>query len=191
MKSSSQTKGAITLTIASVTLFSGLWGLWYTPTSTYEPRRNEQIMDLEFILSPKTDTFKGFEVDEDLQEIRLSVWGETIIEDYDPAQDQNPPNVLPIFAVRIFDPQGKIVTEYDNVTSVGEGDRITISALGTYKVEAINKSDKYAEKILVRLTDVTKIANHPLEATGQWLTIISLPMFGLGSVVYHQNEDDK
>jgi hypothetical protein len=178
MKSSSQTKGAVTLTFASVILFSGLWALWYTPTSTYEPRKNQQIAGVDFILQPGNSTTNTFEVKEGVEEIRVDVWPQTIPNaPYDPAQP--PPEIPPVISIRVHDSQGKVVRSYYNITSLSDGESIAIDGSGNFKVDVSNNNSDNAVRIELDIHDVTKIPNHPLEAMGQWLTIISLPVFGL------------
>lgn len=178
MKSSGQTKGAVTVTFAFVILLSGLWGLWYTPTSTYEYRRNEQIAGVNFILQPNTSTTNTFVVKEGVDEIRVSVWPQTILnEPYDTEQPQ--PDVPPLISVRVHDPQGKVVKSYNNITSLSDGESIAVDGPGTFRVDVSNNLAENTMNVQVGIYDVTEVPNHPLEAMGQWLTIISLPVFGL------------
>lgn len=180
MKSLSQTKGAVTLTFASVILLSGLWALWYTPTLTYEYRRNEQIAGVDFTLQPGNSTTKTFVVKERVDEIRVSVWPQTLPNvPYDPAQP--PPEIPPVISIRIHDPQGQVVKSYDNITSLSDGESIAVDGSGTFKIDVSNNLAENAMNIELDVYDVTKVPNRPLEAMGQWLTIISLPVFGLAA----------
>ena len=180
MKSSSQTKGAVTLTFASVILFSGLWALWHTPTSTYEHRKNEEIAGVDFVLESGNSTTNTFEIKEKVEEIRVSVWPQTIpSEPYDP--ERHAPDVPPVISVRVHDAQGKVVSSYDNITSLSDGESIAVDSHGTFKVDVSNNLADNAARIELGINDVTKVPNHPLEAMGQWLTIISLPVFGLAT----------
>jgi hypothetical protein len=178
MKSSSQTKGAVTLTFASVVLLSGLWALWYVPESGYDYRKNEHIAGVDFIVKPGNSTTKEFEVDRGVEEIRINIWSETILDDpYDP--EQHPYDIPPMVSVRISDPEGKVVKSYDNITSLSEGEMIAVGRSGTFKVDIENNDSENSVRIELQVYDVTKVVNHPLEAMGQWLTIVSLPLFGL------------
>jgi hypothetical protein len=178
MKSSSQAKGAVTLTFASVILLSGLWALWYTPTSTYEYRRNERISGVNFVLEPGDSTANTFVAKKGVDEARVNVWPQTIPKQpYDPEQPQ--PEVPPLISVSVHDAQGKVVKSYDNITSLQDGESIAVDGPGTFKVDVSNNLAHNAMNVQLDIYDVTKIPNHPLEAMGQWLTIISLPVFGL------------
>ncbi|HXV46202.1 MAG TPA: hypothetical protein VD736_05970 [Nitrososphaera sp.] len=164
------------MTFASVILLSGLWALWYTPTSTYEYRRNEQIVGINFALQPGNSTTKMFVVNEEVDEIRVGIWPQTIPDaPYDPAQ----PEIQPVISIRIHDPQGKVVRSYDNIASLSDGESIAVDPPGTFKVDVSNNHAENVMRIELDVPDVTKVPNHPLEAMGQWLTIISLPVFGL------------
>jgi len=168
------------LTFASVILFSGLWALWHTPTSTYEHRKNEEIAGVDFVLESGNSTTNTFEIKEKVEEIRVSVWPQTIpSEPYDP--ERPAPDVPPVISVRVHDAQGKVVSSYDNITSLSDGESIAVDSHGTFKVDVSNNLADNAARIELGINDVTKVPNHPLEAMGQWLTIISLPVFGLAT----------
>jgi hypothetical protein len=177
---SRQTRGAITLTVAAVVLSSGLWGLWYTPTSTYEPRKNEQIGNIELILQANTTIAKVFEVKQGVQELSIGIRAQTIM-DIDANQTIYPAEIPAIFSARILNPEGKTIARFDNVTSIGTGERIPFQQSGSLQIELTNASSENNLALQMQVMDVTKIVNHPLEAMGQWLTIISTPVFGLGA----------
>jgi hypothetical protein len=168
------TKGAITMTLAAVVLSSGLWALWYTPTTTYEPRKNEQITSASFVLQPGNSTVKTFEVGKGVEELSVGVWPQII---YD--TEDSDTNIPPVISAKIVDPEGNVVKAYDNVTTVSDDERIQVKAIGTFKVEVSNSGAENALQVELRATDNSKVPNHPMEALGQWLTVISLPVFGL------------
>lgn len=169
------------MTLAAVVLFSGLWALWYTPTSAYESRKNEQITNLEFILNANSSAVKAFEVSEGVEVLGVGIWPQTIVQNYDPAEDSPPSDVPPVISARILDSQGNVARTYDNVTTVSGEERIAVQESGTFEVEISNSLAENAVRVELRVTDVSKVPNHPLEAMGQWLTIISLPVFGLAA----------
>ena len=171
-----RTKGAITMTLAAVALLSGLWALWYTPTLNYDPRKSEQITSTTFVLEPGNSTVKTFEVGKDVEELSVNVWPQPII---DPEKDPNSPNVQPVISAKVVDPNGKVVKAYDNVTTVSDSERIPVIEPGTFKIQVSNNGTENALQVELRVTDNSKIPNHPMEAMGQWLTVISLPVFGL------------
>jgi hypothetical protein len=178
-----QTKGAITLTLAAVVLFSGLWALWYTPTLTYEPRKSEQITNIDFILDANSSAVKAFEVGEGVEELSIGIWPQTIVQNYNPAEDSPPPpsDIPPVISAKILDSQGNAVRAYDNVTTVSGEERVAVQGSGTFNVKVSNGLTENAARMELRVTDVSKVPNHPLEAMGQWLTLISLPVFGLAA----------
>jgi hypothetical protein len=178
MKSSGQTKGAVTLTFASVILFSGLWALWYVPESGYDYRKNEQMAGVDFIVEPGNSTTKEFEVKRGVEDMRLYLWPQTILDD--PYDTERPPyEIPPVISIAIHDPEGKVVKSYDNITSLSEGVMIAVSSPGAFSVDIENNSPKNDVRIGLQVYDVTKAVSHPFEAMGQWLTIVSLPIFGL------------
>lgn len=177
---SKQIRGAITLTVAAVFLSSGLWALWYTPTLTYEPRRNEEIGNIELTLQPSTSADKVLEVKKGVQELSISIRAQTIL-DNDPNETSYPTDIPPTFSAKILNPEGKAIARYDNVASVGSEERITVQQPGSHQIELTNMSFENSLTLQFHARDVTKIVNHPLEALGQWLTIISTPIFGLGA----------
>jgi hypothetical protein len=177
MKSSIQTKGAVTLTFAAVILLSGVWALLHTPTTTYEPRRNEQIAGLELVVKPSNSSVHTFNVREQVEEITINAWPQIIPSaPYDPAQP--PSEIPPVISISVHDPQGEFVRSYDNVTSLPEAERIPVGGPGDFKVSLTNNADDVV-RTEIRINDVTKVPNHPHEAMGQWLAIVSAPVFGL------------
>lgn len=78
MKSSIQTKSAVTLTFPSVLLLSGLWALWHTPTTAYEPRKNEQIAGLDLVAKPNDSYTHTFKVKENVEELTVNAWPQII-----------------------------------------------------------------------------------------------------------------
>ena len=175
-ESNPRTKGAITMTLAAVTLLSGLWALWYTPTLGYEPRKSDQITYTTFVLEPGNSTVKAFEVGKGVEELSVGVWPQPIV---DPEKDPNQSNIPPMISAKISDPEGKVAKAYDNVTSVSDSERIHVAEPGAFKIQLSNNGTENALQVELRVTDNSKIPNHPMEAMGQWLTVISLPVFGL------------
>jgi hypothetical protein len=180
MKSSIQTKSAVTLTFASVLLLSGLWALWHTPTTTYEPRKNEQITGLDVVTKPDGSSTHAFKVKENVEELTVNAWPQIItIAPSDPAQP--PPEITPVISIAIQDPQGTIIKSYDNITSVSEAEKISVASPGDFKVSLTNHNADNDVRTELRINDVTKVPNYPNGALGQWLVIVSTPIFGLAA----------
>lgn len=166
------------MTMGAVILFSGLWALWYTPELTYEPRRNEQIASIELVLEPNASTMKVFDVNRKVEELGVSIRAQTIMKN-DPNQTSYPTDIPAIFSAKILDSQRKAIASFDNVTSLVYAERIAVEA-GVFQIELTNASSENALSMQIQVHDVTKVVNHPFEAMGQWLTIITLPIIGLG-----------
>jgi hypothetical protein len=162
-----------------------LWALWYTPPSTYEPRKNEQISNIEFVVKPNSTTGNTFEVESDVKEISVGISGQTVaVPNTEPTQNNSqnpPPDIPPVFSAKVIDSQGKVIKTYGNVTSTSDSDRIPVQQAGIFKVEVTDNTAQNALRMQMRAMDVTAVPNHPLDALGQWLTIISLPIFGLAA----------
>jgi len=180
MKSSSQTKGAVTLTFASVILFSGLWSLCYVPASGYEYRKNDQLTGVDFILAPGNSTTNTFEVKKGVEEIGMNVSPQTIPnQPYDPSQPQQ--DIPPVISIKVYDPEGRVVKSYGNITSLSGNEMIAVASPGKFRVDVINNTPDNSVRIGLQVYDSTKVVNHPMDAMGQWLTIISAPVFGLAA----------
>ena len=82
-----QTKSAITLTIAAVILVSGLWALWFTPSYGYENRKGEQILAVEFVLEGGKSSTQDLDLVQ-VQEITIAPYAQIIPE---AKQDQSQP----------------------------------------------------------------------------------------------------
>ena len=180
MKSPIQTKSAVTLTFASVLLLSGLWALWHTPITTYEPRKNEQITGLNLLAAPNDSSTHTFRVKENVKELTVNAWPQIITTaPNDPAQP--PPEITHVISITIQGPQGTVIKSYDNVTSVSEAEKIPVAGPGDFKVSLTNHNADNEVRPELRINDVTKVPNHRNEALGQWLVVVSTPVFGLAA----------
>lgn len=111
-----------------------------------------------------------------MEQISLNVWLGTLPNSSDDPAEQLPPALI---SIRFYDADGKVIKSYENITSLSDGERIAFSGPGNFKVNVANNNADSAVTTQLQIQDVTRIPNHPLEAMGQWLTIISLPVFGL------------
>lgn len=59
-----------------------------------------------------------------------------------------------------------------------EVEKIPVGGHGDFRVSLTNNADDVI-RTEIRINDVTKVPNHPHEAMGQWLAIVSGPVFGL------------
>ena len=172
-----QTKSAITLTIAAVILVSGVWALWFTPSYGYENRKGEQIHAVEFVIDGGKSSTQDFDLNQ-VQEITITPYAQIIP---DTSQDQSQPQT-PVFSMRVYDPEGRLIKSYDNVTGISQAQRIEVEGKsGTFKAVMTNNDPDHSIRANLSVMDVSKVPNHPLDALGQWLTVASLPIFGLAA----------
>src|SRR5437867_1762176 len=177
-----QTKSAITLTIAAVILVSGLWALWFTPSYGYENRKGEQILAVEFALEGGNTSTQNFDLNQ-VQEITISPYAQ-INPETTQDQDQSQPQIepTPVFSIKVYDPEGHLIKSYDNVTGISQSQRIEVEGKsGTFNAVMTNNDPVHSIRANLVVTDVSKIPNHPLDALGQWLTVASMPIFGLAA----------
>ena len=79
--------------------------------------------------------------------------------------------------LRVYDPGNEVIWSDANVTH--RYFSIRASKTGVYTVELKN-TNNYAIRCYVQVTSSRQVTYRVLEAGGQWLTLISLPIFGLG-----------
>ena len=173
---SREASGAIVLTVAAVILLSGAWSMWLSPT--IDTRKYDEIAARSLAIEPLGSISQTFEA-KDGQEIEVnidSMGPVTVIREPDKVEQP----IYPIFSVKIYDPKGKLVWAQKNVTRTFFTQPSSITLTGTYKVEVTNP-EKEAVSLIMRVTDRTKTTIRPLEPVGQWLILISLPIFGLGA----------
>lgn len=159
---SRQMVGAIALTLASVILISGVWCIALSPTSDYTQfkDRYEYSLSIE-VLASKSVTFTA-ERDETI-EVSVGIAARIMKDE--------------AFDVYVFDPEGEVIWQDLNVTD----SHLRTKALksGTYELEVKNlSSNTITCSIYINRMSIVTI--RPLEPAGQWLSLISLPIFGLG-----------
>ena len=113
-----------------------------------------------------------------VQEITITPYAQIIP---DTSQDQSQPQT-PVFSMRVYDPEGRLIKSYDNVTGISQAQRIEVEGKsGTFKAVMTNNDPDHSIRANLSVMDVSKVPNHPLDALGQWLTVASLPIFGLAA----------
>jgi len=162
-----RTGGAIALTLASILLLTGLWSMFLSPLATYQETKNSFYQPAT-IDGLKTWTY-SFTVQEE-DNIDGSVGGIRI--------DQDPNASDKTFDLRIYDPDNNPIWSETNITY---SKYFSIKAMksGLYKVEVQNRYTQTIE-VYVQITVNAKVTFRPLEPLGQWLSLISIPVFGLG-----------
>lgn len=162
-----KTSGAIALTLASILLLSGLWCMFLSPTTAYSETKESfySRISIEGLKSwnytsnvQKGDTLTGY-----VDSIRV----------YDGLSNASDKT----FNLRIYDPDKDVVWFETNVPYA----HFSVNALksGVYKVEVQNPN-RQAIECNVQIAVSTKVTYRPLEPLGQWLSLVSLPIFGFG-----------
>lgn len=163
---SKRTGGAITLTIASIILLSGLWCYTLSPKI--------KRYDHDSIVRGETPTIGAFQTQ--TYQIELKE-GERLTGDINCEEAS--------FTLRIYDPEGNLIRSAPNVTTSG----LTVEALesGSYKVEVENPNP---ESIIpfIYIGKEVETFYRPLVPAGQWLSLISIPIFALGIWAFLENK---
>jgi hypothetical protein len=176
-----QAKGAVALTIAAVILVSGVWAFWYEPAEGYDNRRNDQLLSDDFVLDAGKTVTKSFQLTASAQELALSANPQTI-QDVSQTEEQPPQDIPPNFSFKLYDEQGNVIASRDNITytDVSQRDKVDGKS-GTFKIVLTNNDPVHSIRMPLLVFDVSKVPYHPLDALGQWLTVASMPIFGLSA----------
>ena len=155
---SKRTGGAITLTIASIILISGLW--CYTLSPTVKRYEHDTIVrgETPIIEALQTQTYY----------VELDM-GERLTGDINCEEAS--------FTLRIYSPTGALVRSVPNVTTSG----LSVEALesGSYRVEVENPNPE-SIRPFIYIGKETEAFYRPLVPAGQWLSLVSIPLFALG-----------
>lgn len=169
---SRRTGGALALTVALIILVSGLWCVYLSPTLTYTEYKESFYREI----SVEGQSSWSYAVDvlkEDTMDGSVSLY--VVIYDRSPIVDKNFTDQT--FSLFIYDPDGEIVWSQINVTY----SYFTVKALktGVHEIEVYNPN---VEPIrgYVSFNVQGKVTVRPLEPLGQLMSLISLPIFGLG-----------
>lgn len=159
--------GAVALTLASILLLSGLWCMFLSPTTTYSDTKES------FYRRVSIGGLENWSYSINIRE------GETLSGSVDGVRAFNgPTNALgKTFSVYVHDPDGNIVWSETNITYT----HFNIAALksGLYRVEVQNPNEDSIE-CYMHIAVSVEVTYRPLEPVGQLLSLISLPIFGLG-----------
>ena len=155
-----RTSGALALTLASILLLSGLWCMLLSPTT------------LDF---PMKDTFSvRIQID------GLGVWSYPLSLEKGDILFGFVNGTGAVFNVDIYNPDGNIVTPVYSEANVSYSYFIIdIFKSGSYRLEVQNR-EQNAVEFRVQITVHSKVTVRPLEPLGQWLSLVSLPIYGLG-----------
>lgn len=155
---SKRTGGAVTLTLASIILLSGIWCYALSPTV----RRYEH----DSIVRGEKPTIGASQIQTYYVELKE---GERLTGDVSHEEAA--------FTLRIYDPEGDLIRSALNVTTSG----LTVEALrsGSYRVEIENPNPESITPYIY-IGKETEVPHRLLAPAGQWLSIISIPLFALG-----------
>lgn len=158
------TGGAIAIALASILLLSGVWCIFLSPTTTYTETKESYSRSL---------SLEGYEA----WNREFSLEANDVIDGSINLRFDMLQNDSQVFSVYLYDPNDNLLFSdihvsysYFNVKVLESGGYLVV-------IENINP-----EKIDVYLyiSAYEKLTIRPLEPVGTWLTLISLPIFGLG-----------
>jgi hypothetical protein len=157
------TGGAIALTLASIILLSGLWCMLLSPTMIQSDTKDSFYREL---------SIGGLESWSYSVNVRVE---DTLMIHADGIRAYN--DSVKIFNVYVYDPDGEIFWSETNTTYA----HFSMKALksGLYRIEVQNPNQNIVD-CYIQFTVSAKVTYRPLEPLGQWLSLISLPIFGLG-----------
>ena len=158
--------GALALTLASILLLSGLWCIFLSPTTTYSETKESLYRPISI------DGLRGWNYSFNIQEgdVLAGSVNERILPDST--------NASKTFNIQIYDPDGSVVWSETNVTK--SYFNVKASRAGVLRVELKNPN-RWVVECYVQITISAKVTHRPLEPVGQWLSLVSLPVFGLGT----------
>jgi hypothetical protein len=162
----SRISGAIALTLASIILLSGLWCIFLSPTSTYY--ENRENFYTEISIDGQDVWIYDFKmIEEDALDGSIGV-----LRTYESNEVSSS-----TFNFRIYDQNNNVIWSRNNVSNAHFN--LMSLRLGEYKIEVQNPNSQIVD-YSIRFAVRGKVTHRPLDPVGQWLSIISLPVFGLG-----------
>jgi hypothetical protein len=169
--------GGIAFTLASIILLSGLWCIYLSPTSTYyEYRENfntEISIDVQDFWTYYFKMNEGDSLDGSISVLRTYEGNEVSSS---------------TFNFKIFDQNSSVIwsrnsvsNAYFNLQSVKHGE---------HRIEVQNPTNQIVD-YSIRFTVREKLTHRPLDPVGLWLSIISLPIFGLSIWTWITSKKEK
>lgn len=159
---SKKTGGAVTLTLASIILLSGVWCYALSPTAT----RYDHVS----IVGGEEPTIEPYQMLTYYVDLKA---GERITGDigYE----------LALFTLRIYDPDGSPLRPAMNVSHISPA--FEALETGRYRIEIENPNPESITPY-VYIGKESEVPYRRLAPTGQWLSLISVPLFALGLWAY-------
>jgi len=183
------TGGAIALALASMTFLTGVWALAFSPAD----KRYESIVSAAPSIQPtRSWNYQASFREGDLITGNVNLrdfWPKPLIDEFnrtpsDPGFNQTPPDegnvprpiiILQTFSLFVQDPRGDLVWSEENTSS--SSFTVTAPVTGAYTFKVQNDGPQ----TLMLFVSISKTVDYrPLEPFGQWLTLVSLPLIGLG-----------
>jgi len=158
-----RTGGAIALTLASIILLSGLWCMLLSPTMTYS--ETEDRFDRHLTIGGQQSWSYSINIQVD----------DTLVISADGIRAYNDSGK--ILNVYLYDPDDDILWSETNATYAYFSMRGLKS--GPHRIEVQNLNPNIVECYMQVILSA-EVAYRPLEPLGQWLSLVSLPIFGLG-----------
>jgi len=159
-----KTGGSVTLTLASILLLSGLWCILLSPMATYPETKDS------FYQSVSINGLGNWSYSLSVQE------GDTLTVSVSP-EIRDADASAKTCKMYIYDPDG--ITVWLETTATYPYANIKALKTGVYRVEAVNPNQE-AISCFMQITLSRGVTYRPLEPLGEWLSLISLPIFGLG-----------
>lgn len=160
--------GAVASTLASILLLSGLWCMLLSPTARYTETRDR--FSHQIVIEPARNwTY------------HIDLWeGENLIVSLSRAvvRDETNKSYIEIF---VYDRDDITYWAWAGIAEYKDFKIRKVDKPGPYKVEIRNPF--YQQSPLechIGFTVIREVTYRPLEPLGQWLFLVSLPIFGLG-----------
>lgn len=159
--------GVIALTLASMMLLSGLWCMFLSPTVTYSETKDSVYRSLTIDGKESwTYTFSanaGDFIEGSVNSMIIYNMSEKTLQD--------------VFSVYTYNPLGAVIWSEVNVT--GAYFSLKASTSGDYETRVYNPSTQPI-RCNFSMSIRTTVTYRTLEPFGSWLSLVSLPVFGLG-----------
>ena len=179
--------GALALTVASIVLLSGIWSMWLSPV--YDNRKYEELQRTNSVLNPNATVRYSFETTKG-QEININIDPVYVAGTIEEAQGGLQYNIPASISATVYDAKKNVVMKQESVTNVYTSKPLRITDGGTYQVEVTNNQNRTFTAGIV-IIDATNTPTRALEPMGQWLSLISLPIFALGIWLFIPRRGDQ
>lgn len=164
-----RTGGVLAITFASILLLSGIWCVFLSPATSYTETKESFSQTVSVAGNETWSRAFNLEINDFLAG---SVDGKPL---------ETQPTQQPRFNIHIYDPNDNIVFSDVNVTY----SYFNIEALqvGRYLFSVENPNPEKID-VYLHVSVRGKVTIRPLEPVGTWLSLISIPIFGLGVWAY-------